>query len=314
MQTKLSFLSEDLRVASSDEWLIAFASHLAETGRSERTVRAYVQDLRSFASWFAQANGQEFEPGLITSFDLRAYREYALTEKRVSASTWNRWRAALRVFSEWAKSLGFVASNPAADLRPMEQVELPPRWLTKVEAHRLMRACEVIVNGATTGFWRWQALRDQAILALMLYAGLRQGEVAALDLADVEIGERSGRVRVRMGKGGKRREVPLNREARRSLAAWLENRDHGGPALFPSKRSARISARTIIRQVAEIGRQAGIEGLRPHDLRHTCAKRMADEGVQLTVIQRVLGHERLETTARYLQPGWEDFEKAVETI
>ena len=78
-------------------------------------------------------------------------------------------------------------------------------------------------------------------------------------------------------------------------------------------RGERISARLVQRRVAEIGRVCGIP-VSPHDLRHTFAKRMLDDGAPLTVVSKLLGHSRLETTARYVQPGWADYEKWVERI
>jgi len=127
------------------------------------------------------------------------------------------------------------------------------------------------------------------------------------------LGERVGRVTVRRGKGDKFRQVPLAKEARRALRLWLDTRGADPGPVFPSKRTPRISTRAVIERVREIGRMAGVE-LTPHDLRHTCAKRMCDEGVPLTVVQKILGHSRLETTARYVKPGWDDLAAAVERI
>ena len=301
-------------LSSPDEWSGAFADHLREGGKSERTVEAYLQDLRSFAAWYAQVNGEELSPDLITSFDLRAYRKYALVERKLKPSTWNRWRSALVALCRWAVAAGWLYEDPTKDIKGAKVAELPPRWLDRRQANRLMRQAERLVNAASTDRGRWQALRDRAMLAIMLYAGLREAEVVALDAGDIEIGERSGRVRVYMGKGDVYREVPLSKEARLALSAWLEVRGNPAP-LFTSKQGdGRLSTRAVIYRVAEVGRLARIDGLTPHDLRHTCAKRMLDEGAPLTVVQRILGHRRLATTARYVQPGWGDLEDAVETI
>jgi len=79
------------------------------------------------------------------------------------------------------------------------------------------------------------------------------------------------------------------------------------------KRSDRLTTRQVQRVVAEIGRQAGIE-LTPHMLRHTFAKRLVDNGSPLTVAQKLLGHSRLDTTSRYVKPGWDDLARAVESL
>lgn len=290
------------------KWEACFMSYLEESGRSARTVQGYLQDVRQFASWFFDVNAQEFDPGTITGVDLRAWRERSLNE--VSAATWNRRRISLSVFCEFAVSQNWLSYNPFSGVERAEQVELPPRWLTRGDLLRIMRQVELSVNGASTAAWRSQALRDQAIVMLMVLAGLREGEVCALDVTDVEIKERSGRVTIRRGKGDKRRQVPLNAEVRRALQAWLDDSGRVAGPLFVSKHRSRLGGRSIQRMVSELSRRAGVE-CTPHSLRHTFAKRLLDEQTPLTVVSKLLGHSRLETTARYVQPGWWDYEQAV---
>lgn len=213
----------------------------------------------------------------------------------------------------WAVAAGVLNQDPSNGLEAASIVEMPPRWLDRSQVNRLMRQAERLVNGAGTNYGRWQAIRDQALLALMVYAGLRESELISLDVCDVEIGERKGRVIVRHGKGGKYREVPLAKEVRRALGMWLDVRGADPGAIFQSKRGGRLTRRAVIHRVKEIGRLADVQ-ISPHDLRHTCAKRMLDEGTPLTVVQKVLGHSRLDTTARYVTPGWGDLERAVERI
>lgn len=295
-------------------WETDFATFLRVEGRSEKTAQAYVSDVKAFARWFEGVNRQGFAPELVTGVDLRAWRAWAV-EGHMTPKSWNRRRIGLKVFCAWLQELGVLAYDPFQGVDEWAEEELPPRWLTKAEQTRFLRQVEVQVNGARTEAARWRAVRDQALAALMLQACLREGEVTALDVKDVEISERKGRVVVWSGKGSKKREVPLNAEARRALGAWLELARPQEPLFWSEKgRGAeRLSTRTIQRVVAELGRLAGLE-LTPHELRHSGAKRMADAGVPLTVIQKILGHARLSTTARYIQPGWEDFESAVERI
>lgn len=296
-------------------WLSQFEEHVRASGSSERTIRAYGQDVRSFARWFRSVNGVELEPGLVTGVDLRAWRQHCLEVEKASPATWNRRRISMRVFTKWALGVGLVAYDPFQGVMAAEVVELAPRWLQPGDLAKIFRRLEQEINGARPGVWRQQAVRDQAMVALMALAGLREGEVVSLEVGDVFIGERSGKVVVRLGKGGKRREVPLNKEVRRALGMWLEVRGNDGPsALFTGCDShGRVTTRTVQRRVAEAGRLAGVS-LTPHDLRHTFAKRALDKGAPLTVVSRLLGHSRLETTARYVQPGWADFEQAVEAL
>ena len=149
---------------------------------------------------------------------------------------------------------------------------------------------------------------------LMVYAGLREAEVCALDLVDIEISERKGRVIVERGKGDKRREIPLSSEARQALKLWIQERGSLAGNLFTGKGGQRFTTSGLQKRIHDLGELARIDELKPHDLRHTFAKRMLDGGTPLTVVSKLLGHARLETTARYVKPGWADFEKAVEKI
>lgn len=289
-----------------------FEGWLRARGKSERTIRAYTADVRSFASWFERENRQGFEPGLMTSIDLVDYRRWSIEDERISPATWNRRRASLIVLVGWAMGEGLLSYDPAKDLRPQAEVEQAPRWLSQEEYGRFMRQVERLANGGRSEAGRRQALRDQAMVALMVWAGLREGEVCSLRWEDVEISERKGRVIVRHGKGDKRREVPLNEKARRAVRAYQDVR-LGTGLLFVGKFGEGLQARGVQRRVAEIGRLAGVD-VTPHQLRHTFAKRLLDKGGQLTEVKDLMGHSRLETTARYVKPGWNDLASAVERI
>lgn len=294
------------------DWQSAFSDWLAQAGRSPRTIQAYLADVRSFATWFETTNEQAFTPDLITSWDLRAYRA-AVIDGGAKPATWNRRRATLAVLCEWALAVEFVSYNPFQGVQPMAEVEQAPRWLDSGEQHRLLRQVEQAVNGAATAHWRWQAVRDQAMMAVMLWAGLREAEVAALDVSDLELRERSGRVVVRQGKGQKRREVPLNVEARRALRLWLEVSGIQSGAVFVGKGGERITGKGIQDRIRAIRLAAGLDDdVTPHALRHTFAKNLIDAGQPMTVVAKLMGHTRLDTLARYIQPGWRDLERAVE--
>lgn len=297
------------------EWTGDFQRWLELDGRTEKTVSAYLSDLGRYAAWFEAVNGQAFEPGLVTSIDLRAYREHSLKDEQVKPATWNRRRISLAKFCQWGRAAGFLSYDPFQGVAEAEEDELSPRWLEASEYSRVMRQVERDVNGAKTAFGTNQALRDQAIVALMAYAGLRVSELVALDVRDLELTPRKGRVIVRLGKGQKRREIPLGAEARRSVAAWLSVRGEcsGSEPVFTGKGTDRLTSRQVERIVKEVGRLAGVD-LSPHPLRHTFAKRMVDKGTPLTIVQDLLGHSRLDTTRRYILPGWADKENAVERL
>ncbi len=304
-------------------WLERFSSHLVSMGRSRCTIEAYVSDVQGFAAWFEGVNGQVFSPEFITGVDLRAYRQECLEVGRVRPATWNRKRAALRVLFGWARREGFISHSfdVFEGVAEVEEVEQAPRWLEEKEYLRFMRQVEAGVVGAKTDAGRWLAVRDRAVVALMVWAGLREGEVCALEVGDVVVSERKGEVVVRSGKGGKRRRVPLNVDARRAISAWLELRGQGDVLgrLFVGRRGEALGVRGVQRRVAMIGEGARLE-VSPHVLRHTFCKRTLVRNAEalgagaLVAVAELAGHARLDTTRRYVQPSREELARAVERI
>lgn len=312
MEEKLSVLSYQLSV--ENEWLSIFANYLKDQGRSKCTIKAYCQDVRLFSVWFEAQTGCRMEPGMITGVDLRGYRNWAIEGRHLKPASLNRRLNGLRAFVRWAISEGYLNYDISKDIVRYEEEELPPRWLSQQEFHRFMRRVEMAVNSPTSPAWHAQAVRDWAMINLMAYAGLRVSEVAGLLMSDITIGPRSGKVVVWSGKGTKKREIPLANEARIALNAWLDLRGDRLGKLFTAKGSNNgVSAREIQHRVAEYSRLSGVS-CTCHQLRHTFIKRLTDAGVQLTVAQKLAGHSRPDTTAKYAKPGWEDLEKAVEKL
>jgi integrase/recombinase XerC len=212
----------------------------------------------------------------------------------------------LNLLADWcASGLHMDPIDLRGSLKQMDEEEKPPRWLTAQEERKLMRQLEINVNAARTPGQRLLAQRDMAIFYLQRYAGLRVEETSELETGDIELSERKGLVTVRQGKRNKRREIPLSSSARSALQIWLAVRADE-PRLFG------LSVRGIQKRGQLLAMQTGIHDLDCHSLRHTFAKSMVDAGRPLSEIQKLMGHKKLETTLRYVQPGLEDLENAVE--
>jgi integrase/recombinase XerC len=309
------------------ETLQQFRAWLQRRDRSPRTVRAYLSDVRHFARWFEQSNGQPPTPETITPTDVREYRQWMVTVKDLAPATVNRRIASLRAFAAWAYTAGLVATDPTENIQLVEEQTSPPRWLDRREQAALQRVLDRRLEHAelkarlaeledrptpTDLIW---ARRDAAIVQVMLGAGLRVGEVAALKVSDVELRDRSGQVTVRLGKGSKHRTIPLNADVRAALAAWLEVRPEvDTEALFVSRRGKGLGQRGLQRVVEKLGREADVEEVTAHALRHSFAKNLVDASVGLEKVADLLGHSRLETTRIYIRPSQQDLEQAVESV
>lgn len=188
-----------------------------------------------------------------------------------------------------------------------------PRGLQR----RFIRACG-----------RCGSTRNAAIGLLLLYTGLRVEEVEALDVADVVMSARREKVIVRDGKGGVYREVPMHRAARTALRAWLDDRpEHRGaddtPALFPSRRGARMWVRALRYVVTELAvnarllrdpdhPDAGKSRVHPRTLRHTFGSQLLRNGVDIVVVADLMGHATLDTTRSYTRSSEADPARAID--
>jgi site-specific recombinase XerC len=217
------------------------------------------------------------------------------------------------------------------------QQKAAPRWLEPRAEYYLQQAMEQRLqllppDEVLTPTDRL-IVRDAALIALMWKAGLRVSEVAALDIDDLKIqSSQRGVAIVRLGKGRKSREVPLNAGTIAALRHWLKIRpacDHES-AIFTSKTGRRLAPRAIQAVVEQVGREAAskvpargneeheiidaLNALSPHVLRHSCGKGLLDAGAQLTEVAEILGHEDLNVTRRYTQPSAADLQRAADRI
>jgi site-specific recombinase XerD len=148
-----------------------------------------------------------------------------------------------------------------------------------------------------------RSLRDRAIFGLMVFSGLRAGEVLSLEVRDVDIGGRWLRV---FGKGAKERRVPLDVDVAGMVQTYLlaERPETTSTRLFVVAKGQRrgqpltpAGLRTIFRYHRD---KAEVPAGHPHALRHTFGTALAEAGVDLAVMQALLGHAHIDTTARYL--------------
>jgi integrase/recombinase XerD len=278
----------------------AFLEELIRQGMAAKTVTTYQSDLTSFACWFTDSTGEAFAARAVTPTDILDYKAHLRTVQRRQAATVNRRLAALRKFFLWAQATGAVTDLPTATVKGVPSAPRSPKSLQKREVDRLLREAEKAGNK-----------RNHAILLLLRHTGLRVGELCNLRLADIRTSERKGSVLVR-GKGDKDRTVPLNHDVRAAVDAYLAVRpatsdDH----LFLGQRGEPLQTDGVELIVRKLAKRAGLQDVTPHILRHTFAKHVLDAGEDLATVSRLLGHERLETTAIYTEPTARDLEEAV---
>jgi integrase/recombinase XerC len=292
-----------------------FEAYLRAGERSALTITGYLGDVLLFARWYQEENKEPLTSAGLSTVAVRGYKQHLLELSR-KPKTVNRRLASLAAYAHWLEPEGlFTGRNPVQGVTAVREAPLAPRWLERKQRALLLRATDRLVEEAMRRYPRLRLLvvRDAAILRLLLFAGLRAGEVVRLWLDDLLMDERRGSLVIRQGKGGKRRTVPLNAHARKGLAAYLCLRPEG-EALFLGQRGEPIQVKTVQRAVTRFARAAGLKDVTPHTLRHTFAKTLIDNGVGLEKVATLLGHESLNTTRIYTTPGLQDLEEAVEGV
>lgn len=255
-----------LRDQMADEMLLK--------GYSERTIRGYISYVRDMARFWKKS------PLKATGEDIRAYFLHLIKERRVSESTLNMAAHGLRVFLKQTGRTHLCRSIPEIK-RPKNL----PSVMSASEIDAFMNSLE--------------DLRYRAIFVTIYCAGLRLGEVTRLQMSDVDT--ESLQIKVRCAKGKKDRYsilFPENREILKEYIARYEPKSY----VFYTKGDPEkpVNPRVIQKIFGQTKVKAGVRvGASVHTLRHTFATQLLENGVNVFLIQRLMGHSSIKTTLQY---------------
>ena len=266
-----------------------FLAHLAlERRLSPHTVAAYRRDLACLAT-FCDREGI----GRWAELKVQHLRRYAALShgQGLNPRSVQRRLSGARSFLKYLVREGELEHNAAVGVSAPRAARRLPATLDVDQMAALLD-----IKGKEPAI-----VRDRAILELFYSSGLRLGELTGLDLGDVDLAD--GMVRV-TGKGRKTRLVPVGREAREALRAWLQVRTGmaatGEKALFTGVRGARIGTRTVQSRVAFWARRSGLgQRVHPHLFRHSFATHVLESSGDLRSVQEMLGHANISTTQIY---------------
>jgi len=293
--TKLPHASD-----KKDPLVEEFLRYLAnERNASPRTLKAYRQALTAFGA----ANKTSWKK--CTADDFRDYL-FALM-KRAQARSYVRLQfSALRSFYQFLTARKRLRHNPVREVQLPKIEKKLPLVLTRQQVEELLTAPTRETKKRSAPVW--MPLRDVAIMELFYSSGLRLSELAALDVADVDLYTESLRV---FGKGRKERVCPVGLPALEAISRYRAAANvHAGP-LFINKARRRMSVRSIWLVLKRYVRHTSIPiSISPHKLRHSFATHMLDRGADLRSVQALLGHASLSTTQIYTHVTVERLKKA----
>jgi integrase/recombinase XerC len=293
--------------------LEAFLDHLrVERRLAERTLAMYREALlRLQAS--AQAQGvalQAAQPHHVRGWVVQL-RTRGLAPRSMAIAL-SAWRGLYR----WWGRQGLVALNPVDGIRPPKAAKPLPKALSVDQAVAL--AEHQTPDGRTVEAPALAA-RDHAITELLYGCGLRIGELMGLDVQGspqargwLDLQDATAHV---LGKGSKRRSVPIGRAALAALQTWLDHRPAlaaaGEPALFVSRLGSRLTANPLRARLQAQARQAGLPTkVHPHMLRHSYASHLLQSSGDLRAVQELLGHASISTTQVYTKLDFQHLAKA----
>jgi integrase/recombinase XerC len=277
---------------------VRFLAH--ERNASAHTLRAYQSALEKIREHIG-AKAWRF----CTPDDLRSYL-YRLSKDGAARSYVRLQFSALRAFYKFLRARKKFRHNPAAEVRLPKLEKKLPIVLTRTQVEELITAPLRVKKPRAAP--EWMPLRDAAVLELFYSSGLRLGELAALDVAEVDLYTESVRV---FGKGKKERVVPVGLPALEAIQRYRTRANVQTGPLFVNKQRRRISSRSIWLIVRRYLRHTSIPiTISPHKLRHSFATHLLDHGADLRSVQALLGHASLSTTQIYTHVTVERLKKA----
>jgi integrase/recombinase XerC len=265
-----------------------------ERGYSAHTVECYYRDV----SEFFQSIKKNIPTEEVTREHIGRYISSLYLVN--SGSSVARKMSALRTFFRYCIRQGHLTIDPLAGIAGPKRSRHIPTYLTVDEVFSLLEEPK-----KKDRFF----LRDRAIMELIYSTGMRVSEAVATNLADIDLSAELIRIK---GKGRKERLVPFGSTTGDALKLWLPERNRlivdritrgdepERDALFLNNRGTRLTVRSVERMVAGYGLRAGI-GVRvtPHALRHSFATHLLEMGMDLRMVQELLGHASLSTTQQY---------------
>lgn len=257
-----------------------------EKRASTHTLSNYRRDLLRLRDYCASQGIAHWQD--VQTSDIR---RYVAQRHRggIASKTLQRELSAMRSFFNSLLKKRRLTQNPAKQVQAPKQARKLPKTLDVDQISGLLDTpADSILE-----------IRDLAMFELFYSSGLRLSELSALDLRDLDHHDKI--LRVRFGKGGKQRNLPVGKKAIDAIEKWLKHRpESSDQALFLSSRGKRLSQRSIQLRLQRWSRKLELpEHIHPHMLRHSFASHLLQSSQDIRAVQELLGHSNISTTQIY---------------
>lgn len=294
---ELEVFSVNYDIQKKETEIIPYEPHIPECykvymvskkieGLTDETLKTYAGYLENFFAFFNKPIEK------IDSNDIRLYLYNYQDMRNVTDRTMDGKRVVLNGFFEWCKNEGYIPTNPCKKIHPIKYTMELIEPLTDLEM-------EILRDSLRT-------YREKAMVEVFYSTGCRVSELVNLNKSDVDF--RTKEV-ILFGKGKKYRISYINAKAEVALRKYLEERTDDDPALFVRERRphTRLKKNGVESVIRKLGKRAGIgRRVYPHLIRHTHATTALSRGMDITRVQKIMGHKKIETTMIYAKVCQED--------
>ena len=262
----------------NDNLIAMFIAAKRNEGCSEKTLRYYQTTINAMVSSLGKNVIH------ILTEDLRTYLTEYQSKNHSSRVTIDNIRRILSSFFSWLEDEDYIIKSPVRRIHKVKTVSSIKETYSDEDLEKMRDNCE--------------ELRDLAMIDMLASTGMRVGEMVLLNRDDINFPERECVV---FGKGDKERIVYFDARAKLHLQEYLDSRSDDNLALFVSLRAPheRIQIGGIEHRLREMGKRLNINKVHPHKFRRTLATMAIDKGMPIEQLQRLLGHQRIDTTLQY---------------
>lgn len=264
--------------AENTRLTVAFLSAKRIEGCSEKSLSYYRKTIETMSEKIGKGITH------ITTNDLRSYLTDYQTERKSSKVTIDNIRRILSSFFSWLEDEDYILKSPVRRIHKVKTAVTIKETYTDEALETMRDHCD--------------SLRDLALIDMLASTGMRVGELVLLNRDDINFEERECVV---FGKGSKERMVYFDARTKIHLQNYLAQRTDSNNALFVSLKAPyeRLQIGGVESRLRELGKRLSLPRVHPHKFRRTLATMAIDKGMPVEQLQRLLGHQRIDTTLQY---------------
>lgn len=262
---------------SNTKILRNYVASLRLEGKSELTIDQYYRIINMFLRTIGKPVKQ------ILTGDIRYYLARYMADRKVEKTTLDNQRRAISAFFSWLAAEEYIGRNPMLRIKKIKTDKRVKKAFSDMELERLRNCTE--------------SIKEKALMEFLLSTGCRVTEVARLHIQDIDFNKKEAVVH---GKGDKERIVYITDRSMYYLRLYLDYRkEEKNTSVFLNRNHYGMTKHNIEVLFSKLGKRAGVSKVHPHRFRRTFATNALRRGMSLQNLQKLMGHEKIETTMVY---------------